>query len=180
MIERAWKKHADIQSYVYRLEAEGDGPDEEDKLTIGEWKLLGELQQILEPIFRLKMETLGRRKKGNRPCLWEVMTGMEYVMEQLEDWKALYLDETTELAAETADLGPLKRPAAQDDDPDLTLGRSPRARVVCQRPSRQVRRPARYQDDNDLPRPSRQQQQQLLQSRFNEAALLEHTRFEYL
>jgi hypothetical protein len=159
MIERAWRKRADIQAYLYQLEAEGDGPDEEDILTSGEWKLLGEIQQILEPIFRMTMETQGHGKKGNRPYLWEVMTGMEYIMEQLEDWKALYLDESAELATETAALSPLERPNAHCD-PALPLGRSSPARTVRRGPSRQVRHP------------------QLSQSRFNEAALLEHTRFE--
>ena len=100
MIERAWQKQADIQAYIMTLDMlpdkESHIPDE-DRLTVDDWRMLGELQHILEPIYLLTMRTQGWVKGDGHGQLWEVMTGMEYVMEQLEDWKTLYLEETAAL-----------------------------------------------------------------------------------
>jgi hypothetical protein len=80
MIERAWQKQADIQAYIMTLDMLPDKHSrilDEDRLTTDDWRLLGELQHILEPIYLLTMRTQGWVKGDGHGQLWEVMTGME-------------------------------------------------------------------------------------------------------
>jgi hypothetical protein len=92
MIERALKKQGDIEIFLIRNSYEQDPGKRipaEDVLTPEDWLLLVELRDILEPIYRQTMRTQGRGKRGH---LWEVLTGVEFLLERLEEWKAFFDD----------------------------------------------------------------------------------------
>jgi hypothetical protein len=96
MIERAFKKQDDIDNFIRQLERDPDRSKHvptQDHLSIDDWRLLGEIKEILEPIYRLTMRCQGCGKGDGNGRLWEVMTGIEYLLEHLEDWKLLYNDE---------------------------------------------------------------------------------------
>ncbi|KAL2147135.1 hypothetical protein VTI28DRAFT_565 [Corynascus sepedonium] len=104
MIKRAQEKQAEIRAYLLSLDL-GSGSAQlpwEDCLTTDDWRLLNDIQHVLEPIYNLTMRTQGHTYGGIHGQLWELMTGMEFVLEHLEEWKALYDDPATESAAELA------------------------------------------------------------------------------
>ncbi|RKK26627.1 hypothetical protein BFJ67_g16557 [Fusarium oxysporum f. sp. cepae] len=63
----------------------------------------------------MTMRTQGWGTSGGHGRLWEVMTGMEFVLEHLEDWKVLYEDETANSATE-------ERRMIQGGEPELATG----------------------------------------------------------
>lgn len=160
MIDRAWKKQRDIQAYILQLQLDpttASRIDSRDVLDADDWRLLAEIRLILEPIYLMTMRAQGHTKGNGYGQLWEVMTGMEYILEQLEDWRALYLPESEDLAAETIDL---QASLATSPDPDpyrqprlSTRPSRPRTRrSATSRPaSRHEDRASRYQADA-LPR----------------------------
>ncbi|KAF6811298.1 transposase-like protein, partial [Colletotrichum musicola] len=80
MIERALRKHAEIQIFL------------EHYLTNEDWIFLTEIKEILEPLYRQTLRTQGWAKEGHHGALWEILTGVEYLMEGLEDWKTFFDD----------------------------------------------------------------------------------------
>ncbi|RKK75295.1 hypothetical protein BFJ68_g18116, partial [Fusarium oxysporum] len=96
MIERALVKQSELSSFIQELGLEADASKRvptADILTSDDWKVLRELSHILEPVYNMTMRTQGWGTSGGRGRLWEVMTGMEFVLEHVEDWKVLYEDE---------------------------------------------------------------------------------------
>ena len=123
---------------------------------------------------------------GSHGKLWELMTGMEFILEHLEEWKALYNNPATELAAELASQQPIE-PFSPGPTPDLALQPSTPTIQARDRPTRQSRLPQHLQGFKVIT-PSRQQQwrhQQLANTvitaadRFNEDALPDHDCWTY-
>jgi hypothetical protein len=103
MIERALIKQSELNSFIQELGLEADASRRvptADILTSDDWKVLREVSHILEPIYNMTMRTQGWGTSGGHGRLWEAMTGMEFVLEHLEDWKVLYEDETANSATE--------------------------------------------------------------------------------
>ncbi|OHW95676.1 transposase-like protein [Colletotrichum incanum] len=167
MIERALRKQTDIRAFIFALEGEQDKAKRipaEDILSNDDWCVLGEVNEILRPLYSQTMRTQGQGNGGSHGSLWEVLVGMEYLLEHFEDWKGFYNGVTAETIRETNldDLKPVgKASTTPQREPDI-------------RPSRTRRRPARF-DDDDISI-SRQQSQP---SRFTVAALPEHSQTEY-
>ncbi|KAF6781225.1 transposase-like protein, partial [Colletotrichum sojae] len=96
MIERALKKQSQIQSFLSINQLEADPqkrPPEEDILTFEDWRLLVELQDILQPLYKQTIRTQGWAKDGSHGALWEILGGVEYLLERMEMWKTLFEDE---------------------------------------------------------------------------------------
>ncbi|KAF6515115.1 hypothetical protein HZS61_005021 [Fusarium oxysporum f. sp. conglutinans] len=147
MIERALVKQSELNSFIQELGLEADASKRvptADILTSDDWKVLREVSYILEPVYNMTMRTQGWGTSGGHGRLWEVMTGMEFVLEHLEDWKVLYEDETADPAAE-------ERYTTQGEEagPAMgvtpTLSRQPTVGQIRERPSRQSRLPSRLQ-----------------------------------
>jgi hypothetical protein len=105
MIKRAWKKRAHITAYLMALELDGSAAariPSEDQLSTEDWRLLGEIQHILEPIYDMTMRTQGWAKGNGHGQLWEVMTGMEFLLDHLEAWKSLFEEEAAEQVLKSA------------------------------------------------------------------------------
>jgi hypothetical protein len=105
MIKRAWKKRAHVTAYLMALELDGSATariPSEDQLSTEDWRLLGEIQQVLEPIYDMTMRTQGWAKGNGHGQLWEVMTGMEFLLDHLEAWKSLFEEEKAEQVLESA------------------------------------------------------------------------------
>lgn len=92
MIERAVEKRHEIRAYLSGL-----NDDEEslqipisDHLTDEDWLVLVEVKSLLEPLFFQTKRTEGWGKGDGHGRLWEVITGMEYILEHLEEWKNYY------------------------------------------------------------------------------------------
>ncbi|RKK17352.1 hypothetical protein BFJ67_g17708 [Fusarium oxysporum f. sp. cepae] len=118
MIERALIKQSELNSFIQELGLEADASRRvptADILTSDDWKVLREVSHILEPIYNMTMRTQGWGTSGGHGRLWEVMTGMEFVLEHLEDWKVLYEDETANSATE-------ERRMIQGGEPELATG----------------------------------------------------------
>ncbi|KFY83880.1 hypothetical protein V500_09809 [Pseudogymnoascus sp. VKM F-4518 (FW-2643)] len=112
----------------------------EDNLTIDDWRLLGEIMHLLKPLYDQTMRKQGWGRGDGHGRLWEVVTGIEYLLERLEDWKTFYDEATTETAAQAALQvvpGPLSLPLSQQvllppSTPSTHVGaRSVRARASC-------------------------------------------------
>lgn len=157
MIERALRKQTDIRAFIFALEG---GPDEakrippDDVLSNEDWRVLGEVKEILQPLYTQTMRTQGWGKGDGHGRLWEVLVGVEYLLEHFEDWKSFYCELSTETIEETNpdDLEPVGTPS---------------------RPTRARRRPARFDDDEF----HGSQQSQI--SRYTVNALPEHSQTEY-
>ncbi|PNP60641.1 hypothetical protein FNYG_14628 [Fusarium nygamai] len=109
MIERALVKQSELNSFIQELGLEADASKRvptADVLTSDDWNVLREVSHILEPVYNMTMRTQGWGISGGHGRLWEVMTGMEFVLEHLEDWKVLYEDETANPAAEECRTNP--------------------------------------------------------------------------
>jgi hypothetical protein len=138
MIERALVKQSELNSFIQELGLEADASKRvptADSLTSDDWKVLREVSHILEPVYNMTMRTQGWGTSGGHGRLWEVMTGMEFVLEHLEDWKVLYKDETANPAAEEwyttqrEEAGPAMGVTS-------TLSRPPTVGQIRERPSR--------------------------------------------
>ncbi|KAM6506810.1 hypothetical protein FALCPG4_19016 [Fusarium falciforme] len=186
MIERALIKQSELNSFIQELGLEADASRRvpaADILTSDDWKVLREVSHILEPIYNMTMRTQGWGTSGGHGRLWEVMTGMEFILEHLEDWRVLYEDETAHLAAEV-------RHTIQGEEPEPATGvksTSARPSAVGQtreRPSRQPRLPSRLQGYEITPLRRRREPalpaHQLASPQFNEDALPAHSREDYL
>ena len=93
MIQRALRKQSDIQTFLARNLDEIDPQKRipvEDHLDMEDWRLLTELKEILEPLYRQTMRTQGWAKQGSHGALWEILAGVEYLLEKMEDWKNLF------------------------------------------------------------------------------------------
>uniref|UniRef100_A0A0D2XST2 AC transposase n=1 Tax=Fusarium oxysporum (strain Fo5176) TaxID=660025 RepID=A0A0D2XST2_FUSOF len=186
MIERALVKLSELNSFIQDLGLEADASKRvpaADILTSDDWKVLREVSHILEPIYNMTMRTQGWGTSGGHGRLWEVMTGMEYILEHLEDWKLLYEDETANHATE-------ERRRAQGEELESvadTKSMSARLSVVGQtreRPLRQSQLPSRLQGFEITPLHRRRET--VLSAcpstspLFNEGALPVHSRGDYL
>ncbi|KAJ0126493.1 hypothetical protein HZ326_30403 [Fusarium oxysporum f. sp. albedinis] len=186
MIERALVKQSELNSFIQELGLEADASKrvpKADILTSDDWKVLREVSHVLEPVYNMTMRTQGWGTSGGHGRLWEVMTGMEFVLEHLEDWRVLYEDETADPAAE-------ERYTTQGEEagPAMgvtpTLSRQPTVGQIRERPSRQSRLPSRLQGYEITP--LRRRRETALPARppaslqFNEDALPVHSREDYL
>ncbi|RFN41322.1 ribonuclease h-like protein [Fusarium flagelliforme] len=106
-------------------------------LKADDWRLLAEIKHILEPFYLQTMRTQGWGSEGGNGRLWEVMTGMEYLLEHLEDRKLFHHAVPDEAGG-------------QDTNSQAELARG--------RPDRNRQLPARFRDcETDIhPRKSRQ------------------------
>ncbi len=164
MIDRAIKKRDKLSSFILKLELEEDLSKRlptADSLTTDDWKILAEILAILEPVYRLTMESQGWGAGTEGGRLWGVLTGMEILLGHFESWKVLYDSDPAYLAERAASSNPQGPPGARSS-PNGTPPGSPAARQFCHRPGRlsQLRSSRRAQ--------------------FNEAALTSHARDEYL
>ncbi|KAL9561303.1 hypothetical protein ACKAV7_014658 [Fusarium commune] len=170
MIERAVVKQSELNSFIQELGLEADASKRvptADILTSDDWKVLRE----------------GWGTSGGHGRLWEVMTGMEFVLEHLEDCKVLYEDETADPAAEEwyTTQGEEAGPAMGVTS---TLSRPPTVGQIRERPSRQSRLPSRLQGYEITPLRRRRETtlpaRPPASSQFNEDALPVHSREDYL
>lgn len=93
MIDRAIKKKNHIQSFLVQLqlsEGEGHKISTEDFLTAEDWRLLAELKAVVEPLYFQTMRCQGWGEKGSSGYLWEVLSGIEFLLDKLEDWKVFF------------------------------------------------------------------------------------------
>ncbi|KAK5997074.1 FAD-linked oxidoreductase ZEB1 [Cladobotryum mycophilum] len=92
MIERAIEKQQQIQGFLGQNQLETDRkkriPDE-DILTIEDWRLLIEIKDILKPLWSQTMRCQGWGKGDSHGRIWEIMTGIEFLLTHLEHWKVL-------------------------------------------------------------------------------------------
>ncbi|KAF5268120.1 hypothetical protein FOXYS1_993, partial [Fusarium oxysporum] len=89
VISRALVKQGDIRAFLVHPEVEKWLP-EADMLKGDDWRLLTEVKHIHEPFYLQTMRMQGWGSEGGNGRLWEVMTGMEYLLEHLEDRKLFY------------------------------------------------------------------------------------------
>ncbi|KAH7471544.1 hypothetical protein FOMA001_g13499 [Fusarium oxysporum f. sp. matthiolae] len=186
MIERALVKQSELNSFIHELGLEADASKRvptADILTSDDWKVLREVSHILEPVYNMTMRTQGWGTSGGHGRLWEVMTGMEFVLEHLEDWKVLYEDETADPAAEEW-LTTQGEEAGPAMGVTSTLSRPPTVGQIRERPSRQSRLPSRLQGYEITPLRRRRETtlpaRPPASSQFNEDALPVHSREDYL
>ncbi|KAI8416773.1 hypothetical protein FOFC_03106 [Fusarium oxysporum] len=166
MIERALRKQTDIRAYIFALEGEKDEEKRipaDDILSNEDWRVLGEVNEILTPLYHQTMRTQGWGKGDSHGRLWEVLVGMEYLLEHFEDWKGFYNEFTTETIR-----------ATNLNDPELIGRASAPLRGTNIRSARSRRRPARF--DGEEVYVSQQRSQA---PTFTVAALPEHSQAEY-
>lgn len=139
MIERALRKQTDIRAFIFTLEGEQDEAKRipaDDILSNEDWRVLGEVNEILTPLYLQTMRTQGWGKGDGHRRLWEVLVGMEYLLEHFEDWKGFY----NEVTAKTI------RVTNLDDLEPIGIASTPRMESET-RPPHAHRRPARFDND---------------------------------
>ncbi|RYC78609.1 hypothetical protein BFJ63_vAg18517 [Fusarium oxysporum f. sp. narcissi] len=134
-----------------------------DMLSSEDWRVLGEVNEVLKPIYLQTMRTQGWGKGDGHGRLWEVLIGMEYLLEHFEDWKVFYSEVTVEPMSE-----------AHMDAVERNVTASVNLRESNGRPSRVRRLPARFDEDEIYALPQRSQP-----PRFAESALPPHSRAEF-
>ncbi|KAK8120231.1 hypothetical protein PG999_004351 [Apiospora kogelbergensis] len=80
MIDRAILKRDDVEAFVIKNQLDPDFTrriPSDDVLVAEDWKLLVELRDALEPLYRQTMRCQGWSKQGSFGCLWEVLPGMD-------------------------------------------------------------------------------------------------------
>ncbi|RKK75895.1 hypothetical protein BFJ68_g18075, partial [Fusarium oxysporum] len=140
MIERALRKQTDIRAYIFALEGEKDEEKRipaDDILSNEDWRVLGEVNEILTPLYHQTMRTQGWGKGDSHGRLWEVLVGMEYLLEHFEDWKGFYNEFTTETIR-----------ATNLNDPELIGRASAPLRGTNIRSACSRRRPARFDGED--------------------------------
>jgi hypothetical protein len=89
IISQALVKQGDIRAFLVYPEVE-KWLSKEDMLKGDYWRHLADIKYILKPFYLQTMRTQGWGSEGCNGRLWEVMTGMEYLLEHLEDRKLFY------------------------------------------------------------------------------------------
>ncbi|KJZ69618.1 hypothetical protein HIM_10981 [Hirsutella minnesotensis 3608] len=140
MIERALRKQNDIRAFLFSLEGEAGASKRipaDDILTNEDWRVLAEIGHILMPLYLQTMRSRGRgRAGGSHGHLWEVLMGVEFLLEHLEEWKALYTEVSTEGLMQS-----------DQDDAELADAAVESPVNTESRPARVRRLPARFRDD---------------------------------
>jgi hypothetical protein len=62
----------------------------QDHLSPQDWLLLVEIQSLLKPLYEITMRCQGWAKEGCYGALWEVMVGMEYLLNFFEEQKLIF------------------------------------------------------------------------------------------
>ncbi|KAF6515840.1 hypothetical protein HZS61_004581 [Fusarium oxysporum f. sp. conglutinans] len=166
MIERALRKQTDIRAFLFAIQEEENEARRiptDDILSSEDWRVLGEVNQILKPIYLQTMRTEGWGKGDSHGRLWEVLIGMEYLLEHFKDWKVFYSEVAAEIVGETH-LDAAERIATAPTN----------FRERNSRPSRVRRLPACFDEDEVYALPQRSQP-----TRFIVAALPLHSRADY-
>ncbi|KAJ3455655.1 hypothetical protein MRS44_017137 [Fusarium solani] len=136
MIQRALRKQTDIRAFLFAVEGESDAAKRipsDDILSNEDWPVLGEISEILKPIHLQTIRTQGWGKGDGHGRLWEVLVGMEYLLEHLEEWKSFYDEVTVETPSAT-------KATALD-------GVGPTGKGSEGRPARVRHLPARFEED---------------------------------
>jgi hypothetical protein len=94
MIQRAIRKRDHIDHFVTYLETRVAEPRQrvpvQDQLSPQDWILLAEIQSLLKPLYEITMRCQGWAKEGRHGALWEVMVGMEYLLNFFEEQKLFF------------------------------------------------------------------------------------------
>jgi hypothetical protein len=94
MIQRAIRKREHIDHFIAYLETKAAEPRQrvpvQDQLSPQDWILLAEMQSLLKPLYEITMRCQGWAREGQYGALWEVMIGMEYLLNFFEEQKLLF------------------------------------------------------------------------------------------
>ncbi|KID81510.1 transposase-like protein [Metarhizium guizhouense ARSEF 977] len=94
MIQRAIRKREQIDHFIAYLETKAAEPRQrvhiQDHLSPQDWLLLTEMQSLLKPLYDITMRCQGWAKEGRYGALWEVMIGMEYLLNFFEEQKLIF------------------------------------------------------------------------------------------
>jgi hypothetical protein len=94
MIQRAIRKRDQIDHFIAYLETKAAEPRQrvpvQDQLSPQDWLLLAEIQSLLKPLYEITMRCQGWAKEGRYGALWEVMIGMEYLLNFFEEQKLIF------------------------------------------------------------------------------------------
>jgi hypothetical protein len=120
MIQRALQKREQLSHYLFDSTTTVEASQRlapEDSLTPEDWRVLIELMTVLEPLYHQTMRTQGRARGDGHGRLWEVMAGIEYLLDRLEDFHRLFGDtevgETASQAGASSALRRLRTPPPQ-------------------------------------------------------------------
>lgn len=94
IIQRAIRKQEQINHFIAYLETKAAEPQQQmpdpDHLSPQDWLLLTEIQSLLEPLYEITMRCQGWAKEGCYDALWEVMIGMEYLLNFFKEQKLIF------------------------------------------------------------------------------------------
>jgi hypothetical protein len=94
MIQRAIRKREHIDHFVTYLDTKVAESRQrvpvQDQLSPQDWIQLAEIQSLLKPLYEITMRCQGWAKEGRHGALWEVMVGMEYLLNFFEEQKLFF------------------------------------------------------------------------------------------
>ncbi|KAI8411655.1 hypothetical protein FOFC_08249 [Fusarium oxysporum] len=94
IIQRAIRKREQIDYFITYLDTKAAEPRQrvpvQDHLSQQDWLLLAEIQSLLKPLYEITMRCQGWAKEGRYSALWEVMIGIEYLLNFFEEQKLIF------------------------------------------------------------------------------------------
>lgn len=90
MIDRAIKLQESLEDYKDKVLRSNDPADDEvklDQITPDDWEMLTKIKSILKPFYEVTKRLEGIAVQGSYGALWEVVVGLECLIESLEEWK---------------------------------------------------------------------------------------------
>ncbi|KAJ3455336.1 hypothetical protein MRS44_013936 [Fusarium solani] len=94
MIQRAIHKREQIDHFITYLDTKAAEPRQrvpvQYHLSPQDWFLLAEIQSLLKPLYEITIRCQGWAKQGRYGALWEVMIGMEYLLNFFEEQKLIF------------------------------------------------------------------------------------------
>ncbi len=88
MIQCAIKVQDSNDQYCFKLTRSADKTDKDvqlDELSSADWKILVKIKSILKPFFITTKHLEGNAIDGNHGALWEVVLGIECLIQSLGD-----------------------------------------------------------------------------------------------
>lgn len=90
MIDRAIKLRESLEDYkdkVLRLNDPADDNVKLDQITPDDWEILTKVKSILKPFYEIPKRLGGNTVKSLHGALWEVVLGLECLIQSLKEWK---------------------------------------------------------------------------------------------
>jgi len=101
-MELALENQLTIEAFISQGDLSEIFPPFHHKFLDDDWLLLAELRRMLQPLYRRTVEMRGWNRNGNPGSIWEILTGLEYLICESDEW-ATFIDRYTQIPSPLQD-----------------------------------------------------------------------------